>query len=215
MRIDIWSDVVCPWCFLGKRRLESALSRFEHPDEVEIHWRSFELDPHAPAVREGDPAERIARKYGISADQARAASRRLTDLAAAESLDYHLDRTRSGNSFDAHRLIHLGGERGIQDRVKERLLAAYLCEGQAIGDKEVLQVQAVAAGLGEAEVSAVLQGDDYGAQVRADEAEAREREITGVPFFLIDGRFGIPGAQETETILAVLRRAWEKAEVRP
>ncbi|MHB1911699.1 MAG: DsbA family oxidoreductase [Acidimicrobiales bacterium] len=215
MRIDIWSDVVCPWCYLGKRRLESALGQFEHADEAEVHWRSFELDPNAPPLREGDPAERIARKYGISADQARAANRRLTDLAAAEGLEYHLDRTRSGNSFDAHRLIHLGAERGIQDQVKERLLAAYLCEGQAIGDPQILQVQAVAAGLEEAEVRAVFQGDAYGAEVRADEAEAREREIAGVPFFLIDGRFAIPGAQEVDTILAVLRRAWTKAEVSP
>ncbi|MHB1853903.1 MAG: DsbA family oxidoreductase, partial [Acidimicrobiales bacterium] len=207
-------DVVCPWCYLGKRRLGSALGQFEHADEVEVHWRSFELDPNAPPEREGDPAERIARKYGVSADQARSASRRLTDLAAAEGLDYHLDRTRSGNSFDAHRLIHLGAERGIQDRVKERFLAAYLCEGRAIGRPEVLQAEAVSAGLDAAEVSAVLEGDAYGAEVRADEAEAREREVTGVPFFLVDGRFGIPGAQETETILAVLRRAWTKAEAR-
>ncbi|HVA42331.1 MAG TPA: DsbA family oxidoreductase [Acidimicrobiales bacterium] len=212
MRIDIWSDVICPWCFLGKRRLETALGLFEHAEQVEVHWRAFELDPNAPPVREGDPAERIARKYGITADQARAANRRLTGLAAAEDLDYHLDRTRSGNSFDAHRLIHLGADRGIQDRVKERFLSAYLCEGQAIGDPAVLRSQSAAAGLDIDDVDTVLAGDKYSAEVRADQAEAREREITGVPFFLIDGRFGIPGAQETDTILAVLRRAWAKAQ---
>src|SRR5713101_5917277 len=115
MRIDIWSDVVCPWCYIGKRRLERVLSTFEHADEVDVRWRSFELDPYAPPVREGDPAGRLARKYGISIDQARTAYHRLTALAAAEGLQYRLEATRSGNSFDAHRLIHLAGDRGVQD----------------------------------------------------------------------------------------------------
>jgi predicted DsbA family dithiol-disulfide isomerase len=220
MRIDIWSDVVCPWCYLGKRRLERALSEFEHVDEVEVRWRSFELDPNAPPVREGDPATRLARKYGISVDQARAASQRLTTLAAAEGLAYRLEALRPGNSFNAHRLIHLAGERGLQDQVKERLLAAYFCEGQAIGDADVLLSQATAAGLDGAEVKEVLEGDAYADAVRADEAEAVGREITGVPFFLVGGRFAIPGAQEPDTILAILRRAWAKSanhsdQVRP
>jgi predicted DsbA family dithiol-disulfide isomerase len=220
MRIDIWSDVVCPWCYLGKRRLERALSEFEHVDEVEVRWRSFELDPNAPPVREGDPAARLARKYGISVDQARAASQRLTTLAAAEGLAYRLEALRPGNSFNAHRLIHLAGERGLQDQVKERLLAAYFCEGQAIGDADVLLSQATAAGLDGAEVKEVLEGDAYADAVRADEAEAVGREITGVPFFLVGGRFAIPGAQEPDTILAILRRAWAKSanhsdQVRP
>lgn len=210
MRIDIWSDVVCPWCYIGKRRLETALAGFEHRDAVEIRWRAFELDPNAPRSREGDPAERLARKYGMTVDQARRANQRLSTLAAAEGLDYHLDTARSGNSFDAHRLIHLAGKRRVQGQVKERLMAAYLCEEQAIGDPEVLQTQAVAAGLDRTEVESLLGGEDYAAEVRADEAEAREREITGVPFMLVDGRFGIPGAQEAETILAILNRAWDR-----
>jgi predicted DsbA family dithiol-disulfide isomerase len=211
VRIDIWSDVVCPWCYIGKRRLERALSDFEHADEVEIHWRSFELDPRAPAVREGDPAARLARKYGISMDQARAANQQLTALAAAEGVDYELEAVRPGNSFNAHRLIHLAGERGLQDQVKERFFAAYFCEGQAIGDADVLLSQATAAGLDGAEVKEVLDGDAYADAVRADEAEAAGREITGVPFFLVGGRFAIPGAQEADTILAILRRAWAKS----
>ncbi len=212
VRIDVWSDVVCPWCYIGKRRLERALVDFEHGDELEVHWRSFELDPNAPAVREGNPASRLARKYGISVDEAEVAGQRLTALAAAEGLDYRLDAARSGNSFAAHRLLHFAGERGVQDRMKERLLAAYLCEGQAIGDRTVLLAQAAAVGLDPAEVQEVLEGDDYAGDVRADEAEAVEREINGVPFFLVGGRFGIPGAQETDTMVAVLRRAWLKLE---
>jgi predicted DsbA family dithiol-disulfide isomerase len=207
VRIDIWSDVVCPWCYLGKRRLERALSDFEHADEVEIRWRSFELDPHAPPVREGEPTARLARKYGISVDQARAAQQRLTGLAAAEGLPYRLDAVRPGNSFNAHRLIHLAGERGMQDQVQEGFFAAYFCEGQAIGDPEVLLSQATAAGLDSVEVKEVLEGDAYANAVRADQAEAAEREVTGVPFFLVGGRFAIPGAQEADTMLAILRRA--------
>jgi predicted DsbA family dithiol-disulfide isomerase len=212
MRIDIWSDVVCPWCYIGKRRLEGALSRFEYAHEVKVRWRSFELDRNAPPVRDGDPAARLARKYLMSIDRALAAQERLTALAAAESLDFRLDIARSGNSFNAHRLIHLAGERGLQDQVKERLFAAYFCEGQAIGDGSVLLSQATAAGLDAAEVRDLLQGDTYADEVRADEVEATEREITGVPFFLVDNRFAIPGAQEVDTILAVLKRAWAKSE---
>lgn len=212
MRIDVWSDVVCPWCYIGKRRLERALGDFEHADQVEVHWRSFELDPNAPSVRQGDPAQRLARKYGMSVEQARAANDRLTRLAAAEGLEYQLDTAQSGNSFDAHRLIHLAGSRGIQGQVKERLLAAYFTEGKAIGDPRVLEAEAEAAGLDRAEVRQVLAGDGFAEEVRADEAEAAEREITGVPFFLLGGRFGIPGAQEAETMLLALRRAWTRIE---
>jgi predicted DsbA family dithiol-disulfide isomerase len=192
--------------------MERALEEFEHRDAVEVHWRSFELDPNAPAVREGDPAGRLARKYGISVDEARAASERLTALAAGEGLHYQLQDARSGNSFDAHRLLHLAEAHGTQDQLKERLLAAYLCEGQAIGDTGVLLTQAVSVGLDPAEVRDVLESDAYTEDVRADEAEAAQLEINGVPFFLVGGRFGIPGAQEVDTMVAILRRAWLKLE---
>ena len=144
-------------------------------------------------------------------DQARSANGRLTALAAAEGLDYRLASTRSGNSFDAHRLIHVAAETGQQDEMKERLLSAYLCEEQAIGEADVLYEQAVKVGLDANRVREVLAGDQFADEVRADEAEASSREISAVPFFLIDDRFGIPGAQDTETILAILRRAWDKS----
>ncbi|HEX5266105.1 MAG TPA: DsbA family oxidoreductase [Acidimicrobiales bacterium] len=210
MQVDIWSDVVCPWCFIGKRRFEQALSRFPHREQVSIVWRSFELDPTAPPVRPGDPAERLAAKYGMTTDQARAAWGRLTETAAAEGLRYRLDAARSGNTFDAHRVIHLAGRSGLQDAVEEALMNAYLCEGAAIGRHEALVAAAGAAGLDEDEVAAVLDGDAYADAVRADEAEAAARGITGVPFFLLDGRFGVPGAQDPDTLLAVLNRAWER-----
>ena len=163
-------------------------------------------------MREGDPAGRLARKYGISVEEARTASERLTSLAEGEGLQYQLQAARSGNSFNAHRLLHLADEHGAQDQLKERLLAAYLCEGQAIGDTNVLLAEAMSVGLDPAEVRDVLESDAYAEDVRADEAEAAELEITGVPFFLVGGRFGIPGAQEVDTMVAVLRRAWLKLE---
>jgi predicted DsbA family dithiol-disulfide isomerase len=212
VRVDVWSDVVCPWCYLGKRRFETALAAFEHASDVEVRWRSFELDPHAPPVRDGDQAARLASKYGLSLDQARAAQDRLTALAAAEGLHYRLDRTRPGNTFDAHRLIHLAAVRGCQDQVKERLLAAYLCEGQPIGDPAVLLSEATRAGLDPAEVEELLKGDAYASEVRADQTEARDRQITGVPFFLVGGSFGVPGAQDSDTMLTILRRAWSRRE---
>ena len=148
----------------------------------------------------------------MTVDEARAAHERMTALAAAEGLDYQLGATRPGNSFMAHRLLHLAGDRGMQNQLKERLLAAYFCEGAAIGDPEVLVAQAGAVGLDPSEVEKVLHSGAYGDEVRADEAEAVEREITGVPFFLVGGRFGIPGAQDADTMLIVLRRAWTALE---
>jgi predicted DsbA family dithiol-disulfide isomerase len=208
MQVDIWSDVVCPWCYIGKRRFENAVARFGQP--VDVVWRSFELNPDAPPVREGSYVDRIARKYGITLEQATNQYQRITDLARAEGLDYHLERARAGRSFDAHRVLHLARERGIQDAVKERLLAGYLQEGVAIGVGDELAPLAVSAGLNADEVNAVLASDTYSDAVRADQARAVEVGITGVPFFLIDGRFAIPGAQDPDTILAVLERAYQR-----
>ena len=210
MQVDIWSDVVCPWCFIGKRRFETALDRFSHRDSVTVVWRSFELDPTAPPVREGDSAERLAAKYGMTVDQARAAWRRISETAAGEGLKYRLDAARSGNTFDAHRLLHLAARSGLQDAVEEALMTAYLCDGRAIGRREELVEVVAAAGLDRAEVVTTLEGDAYADSVRTDEAEAAARGITGVPFFLLDGRFGIPGAQDADTMLAVLNRAWDR-----
>jgi predicted DsbA family dithiol-disulfide isomerase len=208
MRIEVWSDVVCPWCYLGKRRLESALSRFPFRDEVEVVWRSFELDPGAPRRREGSAAEHLARKYGMSEEQVTASWARLTGLAAAEGLEYHLDRTQGGSSFDAHRLIHLGAEHGRQDEVKERLLRAYFTEGEPIGEPAVLLRLAVEAGLPADEVAELLATDRFAAEVREDEDRARHLGVNGVPFFAIDERYGISGAQSSELLLEAIATAW-------
>lgn len=213
MQVDIFSDVVCPWCAIGKRRFEAALGRFEHADEIEVVWRAFELDPNAPARREGDYADRLARKYGMSREHAVAAHENLTATAAAEGLDFHFDRAQPGNTFDAHRLLHYAVETGpgLQDALKERLFLAYFTEGEPIGDPETLVRLAAEVGLDRQQCAEILASDRYAAAVRADEREAHELEVTGVPFFVVDGKFGIPGAQDAETILGVLRRAWAKS----
>jgi predicted DsbA family dithiol-disulfide isomerase len=208
MRVDVWSDVVCPWCYVGKRRLESALARFEHRDEVEVVWRSFELDPAAPRQRDVSPAEHLARKYGMTEEQVAASWARLTALAAAEGVEFHLDRTRGGSSFDAHRLIHLGVEHGLQDEVKERFLRAYFTESLPIGEPEVLDRLAIEAGLPPDEVADVLATDRFAAEVREDEHRARLHGISGVPFFAIDERYGVSGAQSVELLLEALAAAW-------
>jgi predicted DsbA family dithiol-disulfide isomerase len=211
MKVEIWSDVACPWCYLGKRRFERALDGFEHKSDVELRWRSFELDPGAPPVREGDPVQRLADKYGMSRAEAVAANDRLTGFATAEGLDYHLDKLRSGNTFDAHRLLHLAADKGVQDDVKERFLRAYFTETEPIGDHAALARVAVDAGLPADEVDDVLATDRYAEAVRADEAQAMAYGITGVPFFVLDGKFGVSGAQSSDVLLQALRQAWAAA----
>ena len=210
MKIEIWSDVVCPWCYIGKRRIEAALARFSHADEVGVIWRSFELDPAAPAVHEVGNVERLARKYGVSTEQAEAMLHRMTSVAEGEDLQFRLDIAKPGNTFDAHRLLHLAFERGVQDDLKEALLAAYQTEGESISSHEVLTKRAVGVGLAEAEVREVLDGDRYGAEVRRDEAEAHEIGVSGVPFFVIDRRYAVSGAQDSDVLLEVLERAWSE-----
>jgi predicted DsbA family dithiol-disulfide isomerase len=210
MRVEIWSDVVCPWCYIGKRRFEAALARFPDADHVEVVWRSFELDPSAPAVHEVSNVERLARKYGASVEQAEAMLDRMTSVAEGEGLHFRLDIARPGNTFDAHRLLHLASERGVQDDLKEALLAAYQTEGDAISSHEVLIARAIGVGLDEAEVRDVLAGDRYGVEVRQDEAEAQALGVSGVPFFVVDRRYAVSGAQDSDILVEVLERAWSE-----
>jgi predicted DsbA family dithiol-disulfide isomerase len=215
VKIEIWSDVVCPWCYVGKRNFEAALAQFEHRDQVEVVYRSFELDPHVPAEREGSYDERLARKYQVTAGEARAMIARMVDAGSQVGIDFRFDRSRPGNTFGAHRLLHLGAAHGIQHQVKERLMAATFTEGAPIGDRETLVRLGVEAGLDEAEVRATLDSDRYADDVRRDERDAEEFDVTGVPFFAVDGTYGIPGAQPPEVLLRVLRRRWAETEHGP
>ena len=210
MRIEIWSDVVCPWCSVGRARFERALEAFAHRDDVEVVWRSFELDPAAePSTRRHlAQVDLLASKYGRSPQQAQEMLDQMTATAAADGLDFRFDRLRGGNTFDAHRLLHLARERGVQQQVKEALDTATFRDGLSVSDHDELTAVVVAAGLDEAEVRDVLAGDRYAADVRGDEQQARALGISGVPFAVVDGRFGISGAQPSEHVTRVLEHAW-------
>lgn len=211
MKVEIWSDVACPWCYIGKRRIESALARFEHRDQVEIIWRSYQLDPTAPRTSEETVNEMLARKYGMSMKQAAAANERVSGLAAEEGLEYHLEKARHGNSFDAHRLIHLAASHHLQDAMEERLFKAYFTDGLAIGDTETLVKLASEVGIDPEEAQTVLSSDAYADEVRADIQKARRFGIQGVPFFAIDEKYGVSGAQPAEVLKEVLEQAWAEA----
>lgn len=208
MDVEIWSDIACPWCYVGKRRFEAALDRFEHRDEVRVTWRSFELDPSAPPERTGDRAARLAEKYGISLEEARASERRLTEIAAGEGLEFRFDIARSGLTFDGHRIIHLAAEHGLQDPTKERLLRAYFTEGELVADHDTLVRLARDVGVPEAQARATVSGDRFADAVRDDELTAQRLGITAVPTFVVDRALGASGAHPPEQLLELLRQGW-------
>ncbi|MCH9816241.1 MAG: DsbA family oxidoreductase [Actinomycetia bacterium] len=218
MKVQIWSDVVCPWCYVGKRRFEAALAEFEHRDQVELTWRSFELDPAADpssASADGQYVQRLAAKYGKSVPDAQQMLDQMQQVAAAEGLDFRFDLARTGNTFDAHRLLHLALARGVQDELKEKLDNATFTHGLAVSDHEELARVAVSAGLDETEVKSVLDSDQFADAVRADEVKARAYGISGVPFFVVDDKYGVSGAQPPEQLLAVLTQAWAERDPAP
>jgi predicted DsbA family dithiol-disulfide isomerase len=209
MHVEIWSDIVCPWCYVGKRRFEAALAAFEQRDDVRVTWRSFELDPHAPRERAVDSTTHLAEKYGMTHEQAHASQQNLARVAAGDGLDMRFDLARGGNTFDAHRLVHLADSHGLQDAVKERLMRAYFTEGERIGDPDVLIRLGGEVGLSRDEIGDVLAGDRYVAEVREDESTAMSLGISAVPFFVVDRKMGAAGAQPPEALLELLRRGWE------
>jgi predicted DsbA family dithiol-disulfide isomerase len=210
LTVEVWSDVACPWCYVGKRRLEAAVGRMPSPGEIEVVWRSFELDPDAPRVSRAKAsyAERLARKYRASLAQADAMIRRMTAVAAEEGIALRFDRVRPGNTFDAHRVLHLARDRGAQATVAERMMRAYFTEGAALGSREALARVAGEAGLDGGEVRLVLAGDAYADAVRADEAAARRAGIQAVPFFGIGDVYGVSGAQPVDVLHDALMQAW-------
>ena len=208
MKVEIWSDVACPWCYVGKRRLDAALARFEHAASVEVRFRSFELDPSAPAEREGSYAERLAAKYRIGRSEAEDMIDTMLEAGARAGVVLRFDRAKAGNTFDAHRLLHWAAERGAQAELKERMLRATFTRGEVVADPGVLVAVAEAAGLDPAEARAVVESDRYADDVRADERRAAELGITSVPFFVVARTYGVAGAQPPELLLQVLQEAW-------
>jgi predicted DsbA family dithiol-disulfide isomerase len=206
MQVEIWSDVVCPWCYIGKRRFERALSEFDGAADVEVTWRSYQLNPAQP---KGDPQrhdEYLARKMGASLAQVHQANERLVALAAAEGLDYHFETYRVINTFDAHRVMHLARRHGLGSEAHERLLRAQLVEGELLEDADTLARLAGEIGVPEDETRAVLAGSQFVDDVNAEIRDAAMLGCTGVPFFVFDRRFGVSGAQGSDVFAQVLER---------
>ena len=205
MKIEIWSDVVCPWCYIGKRRLEHALADFEHADEVEIVWRSFQLHPEAPAGEAIPTRQYLTSRFGPQASQM---TDRVAAIAREEGLDFDFDHALTVNTFDAHRLLHLAGAEGVQDRAKERLLRAHFSEGADLADPDTLVALMKEAGVSEDRARAAIENpDEYAKDVDRDIQEARALGANGVPFFVIDRKYGISGAQPAEVFRQALSTA--------
>ena len=211
MKVEIWSDVVCPWCYIGKRRFERALEAFEGRDEVEVEWRSFQLNPDQPKGAVDDHAAYLAAKMGATPAQIEQMNERVVGLAAAEGLEYHFETYRVINTIDAHRFLHLAKAHGLGNEAHERLLRAQLVEGQHLEDYGTLARLAGEIGLDEAEAAEALASGGYADSVALDFGEARELGINAVPFFVLDRKYGIPGAQPSEVFLSALRQVRDEA----
>ncbi|MFD3523531.1 DsbA family oxidoreductase [Streptomyces sp. NPDC058653] len=205
--VEIWTDVVCPWCFIGKRRFEKALAQFEERDAVRVRWRSFELDPAALRDTEETIPQRMLRRQGIPPERAAQLLAGVSEQAAAEGLEYHLDRARPVNTFDAHRLVHHADTEGLAERFQERLMRAYTAEGASVADHPTLVALAEESGLATGPVRDVLAGDAYADAVRADEDRAARLGVSGVPSFVIAEQWSVSGAQPVEVLAGLLDRA--------
>ena len=211
MKIEIWSDVACPWCFIGKRRFEAALAAFPHRDAVDVTWRSYQLDPTLPDHYDGTELEYLSSRKGMPAGQVSQMFDHVAHQAKGEGLDYHFDKVVVANSFTAHRLIHLAAAHGKQDAAKERLLSDHFEHGKDIGSRGYLSSLGKELGLPVGEVEELFTTDKYADEVRFDFQEAQALGISGVPFFVIDRKFGLSGAQPTGTFTAALNQAWQEA----
>jgi len=207
MQVEIWSDVICPWCFIGKRRFEIALAQFEKRESVKVIWRSFELDPKSPAQYPVSLEEMLSRKYNVSLQEAVAMNARVTGLAQEVGLNYQLSKARPGNTFDAHRLLHFANSNQLGDKANERIMQAYFSESLAVGNRAALASLAPEFGIAETDALMILESNTFSGEVRADEARATELGISGVPFFLINEKLGISGAQPVETFSKALTQA--------
>jgi predicted DsbA family dithiol-disulfide isomerase len=209
MRVDIWSDVICPWCYVGKARFEKALDSFAHRDEVEVVYHSFELDPSSPRGQRESNLAMLSTKFGKSPAEALAMDDQVGGLARAEGLGFDSGRP-VGNTFDVHRVLHLGLDRGVQPALLGAVNEAYFAQARDVFDRDVLTEVAAGAGLDADEVGKVLDGEAYADEVRQDELQARQIGIGGVPFFVFDMALGASGAQPAELFASALSQAWER-----
>jgi len=210
MKIDIWSDIMCPFCYIGKRRLEQALSNFEHKNDVEITWHSFQLDPSMTAQPGKSIHQYLAERKGQSLEWSEKVHEQMTKNALADGLVYNFNKAIIANSFDAHRLIHLAHKHGIGGAMKEALLKAYFTDGKNISDHNTLMQIGIDSGLRVLEIGSMLNSDEYAGEVQADIAMAREMGINGVPFFVFDNKYAISGAQPAAVFRDGLQQAWSE-----
>jgi predicted DsbA family dithiol-disulfide isomerase len=216
MKIEVWSDYVCPFCYIGKRRLEVALDQFPHRDKVEVEFKSFELDPNSPKNIGQNIHEVLGKKYGMSVEKAKEANQGVGQQAATVGLTFNFDEMKPTNTFDAHRLAKFAKTQGKEAAVSEMLLHAYFTESKHIGDIETLADLAEAAGLNRQEVVQVLNDKEaYATDVRQDESLAQQYGVRGVPYFVINQKYAISGAQPTETFMGALQKVWEEESQTP
>lgn len=210
MQVEVWSDVICPWCWLGNVRLEKALAGFAHAGEVTVLFRSFELDAQTPADLDIPTDELLARKFKVDRPQIDAMHARLIALGRADGIEYRFDRARTSNTFDAHQVLHFARERGKQPELVKRLFQANFHDGIRVGDRKALVALATEVGLPAPEVESALDERRFAPAVRADQAEARALGATGVPFFVAGGAAAVSGAQSVEVLGRMLDAAWER-----
>lgn len=209
MRIDVWSDVVCPWCYIGKRRLEAALAQLPQRDRIEVVYHAFELDPRSPKTSDLTLDQMLMRKYGMGPDRVRQMQAQVTQIAGQAGLPFALDQAKPENTFDAHRLVQLAATQGKQLAMVERLFAAYFTEGKRLGSHDVLAALADEVGVTGARET-LADPQKYAAEARADEQQAQRIGIRGVPFYVFDEKYAVSGAQPVEVMLGAIRKAWDE-----
>ena len=209
MKVEIWSDVACPFCYIGKHRFEAGLERFANRGEVEVVYKSFELDPNAPANPSYDLHDMLAKKFGVSREQAAAMNRQVAEGAQDTGIEFRFERAIPANTRDAHRLIKYAGEFGKSGEMAERLYKAYFTEGRHVGDVKTLADIAAEAGLDRDVAAEALNGGKYADEVVEDSREAGGLGARGVPFFVIDRKYAVSGAQSSEVFREALERAWQ------
>lgn len=212
MKVEIWSDIACPFCYIGMKRFQEGLSKFPQAEQLEIIFRSFELDPQAERNISVNIHDVLASKYGMTREKAEEMNQGITAQAAALGLDFHMDTMKLTNTFDAHRMIHFAASHGKMSEMKEAIFKAYFTDSKHVGDHETLHSIAVELGLNSVAAREVLAGDHYAAEVRADEQSAAELGIRGVPYFVLDRKYAISGAQPPEVFLQALEKAWSEHE---
>ncbi|MFB1082368.1 DsbA family oxidoreductase [Jeotgalibacillus sp. JSM ZJ347] len=215
MKIEVWSDYVCPFCYIGKRKLENALNKFEHKDQVEVVYRSFQLDPDAPENASEDTVSALAKKYGMSYDQAVEMTNNVVAQAKEVGLDYDFSKMKRTNTQDAHRLTHFAAEHGKDQQITEKLLSAYFLESKHIGDHDQLVAIAEEVGLDAEKARDVLTSDQYMEAMTADIKKAAQIGVSGVPFFVLENKYAISGAQPDEVFTQALEKVWEETNQSP